>query len=80
MNQIDKRDKLKENPFSYKIINDNKIRIFYFNKMIKILNKKDSLKLLLKIEKSNEFNTQLALAKITGNFKRGNEKIINKTR
>lgn len=74
MSEIDKRDRLKENPFSYKITKANKALIYYENRMIKTLNDKDTKKLMSKINELDDFEIQLALAKITGNFKRGNER------
>jgi len=71
---IDQRDKLKDNPFDYQVMKNKKIRIFWENREIMILNEKDSTKLLRKIEGKAEFEVQLALAKVTGNFKHGNER------
>lgn len=74
MSEIDKRDRLKDNPFSYNVNKDNKVMIFCDNKQIKILKGKEALKFLSRVEGTNQFDVQLELAKITGNFKRGNEK------
>jgi len=72
--EIDKRDRLKENPFSYKITKANKALIYYENRMIKTLNEKETKKFINRINGLDNFEIQLALAKITGNFKRGNER------
>ncbi|WP_066498755.1 hypothetical protein [Abyssisolibacter fermentans] len=64
-----------EEIFSYKITKDNKVFIFWYNKQIKILKGKESTKFMKRIEKTNEEHAQLIMAKITGNFKRGNEKL-----
>lgn len=74
MSNIDKRDRLTESPFSYKISKSNKMFIQYNGKQIKILNEKQTNSFLAKNKNKSEFEIQLALAKITGNFKRGNEK------
>ncbi len=74
MGKIDKRDKLQESPFSYQVTKSNKMLIFYEGRQIKTLNEKQTNKLLPKVQNKKEFDVQLALAKITGNFKRGNEK------
>lgn len=71
---IDQRDRLKENPFSYEVAKSGKIRVFYKNKMIMNLSENDSMKLMKKLNGKNDFDTQLILAKVTGNFKRGNER------
>jgi len=41
---------------------------------VKILKAKQASKLISKINRTDEKGIQLLLAKITGNFKRGNEK------
>lgn len=74
MGEIDKRDRLKENPFSYKITKMGKTMIYYGNRMIKMLNEKETNKFVKNIAGKDEFGIQLVLAKVTGNFKHGNEK------
>ena len=75
--KIDKRDKLREKPFSYKITKANKTLIYYENRMIKTLNEKETKRLIKKIDGLGQFEVQLALAKITGNFKRVNKWHLN---
>jgi len=75
LDNIDKRDKLKEEPFSYKISKDNKVFIFWHGKQVMILKGKESEKFIAKIEKADKMEAQLIMAKITGKFKHGNEKI-----
>jgi len=74
LENIDKRNKLKEEFFSFKVSKDKKIFIYWFEKQIMILKGKESEKLLEKIKRADSMEIQLALAKVTGNFKRGNEK------
>lgn len=74
MNNIDKNNKLKEEPFSYKVSKDNKVFIFWQEKQAMILKGGDSKKFLSKVSKADTIESQLIMAKITGNFKRGNEK------
>lgn len=71
---IDKRGKLDENPFEYQITKDNRVLIYWANRLIKTLKGKEAEKLIARIESADEKDIQLALAKVTGNFKRGNEK------
>lgn len=75
MSQIDQRDKLKEEPFSYRVSKDNKVFLFWNDKQVMILKGKESEKFLSKIDRANIFESQLIMAKITGNFKHGNEKM-----
>jgi len=74
LSNIDKRDRLKEKPFSYKITKANKTFIYFENKRIKILSEKETEKFILKIKGKDDFQIQMVLAKITGNFKHGNER------
>lgn len=74
MNEVDKRHKLDEEPFSYSITKDKKILIYWFGKQVSILKGKESDKFLTRIENADKKECQLILAKITGNFKHGNEK------
>lgn len=71
----DKRNILREEePFDYKLLKDNKAHVYYRHKRIKLLTGKDYQKLVKCIESGGAYEIQLFLAKITGNFKRGNEK------
>lgn len=70
---IDKRNKLDSQPFAYRIAKDGKIFISWNNKQIMTVKDKKAEALLKKIEGKDSKAVQLALAKITGNFKHGNE-------
>jgi hypothetical protein len=74
MNNIDKHDRLKSNPFSYQSTKNGKVIIHYEGRQIMILTEKDSKKLLNRVSGKDDFGVQLELAKVTGNFKRGNER------
>ncbi|MFZ5354889.1 MAG: hypothetical protein ACOZCL_19485 [Bacillota bacterium] len=78
MDNIDKRNRLDEEVFSYKVSKDNKVFIFWHGKQVMILKAKESEKFLSKIQNAEHKEAQLIMAKITGNFKRGNEKLIKK--
>ncbi|MBE6082778.1 hypothetical protein EQM13_15470 [Acidilutibacter cellobiosedens] len=80
MDNIDKRNKLDEEVFSYKVSKDNKVFIFWHKKQVMILKNRESEKFLSKMSKSSAKESQLIMAKITGNFKRGNERIKGKTK
>jgi hypothetical protein len=70
----DKRNILfDEKPFSYKLIKDNKAQILYKNKIVSTILGKEYNKLLRVIALDNIYELQLFLAKITGQFKHGNE-------
>lgn len=75
MSNVDKRNRLDENPFSYQITKDDTVFLEYHGKRVKILKGKEAEKFLEKIKGTEgEKEEQLILAKITGNFKRGNER------
>lgn len=75
MDSIDENNRLKEECFSYKVSKDNKVFIYWHRKQMMIIKSKDSEKFLAKIEDTDAMEAQLIMAKLTGNFKRGNEKI-----
>lgn len=78
MKNIDKRNRLDESPFSYRISKDNTIFLDYENRQVKILKGKEATKFLERMEAAEDDNAeQLIMAKITGNFKRGNERTVN---
>ncbi|MFA9556678.1 hypothetical protein ACERII_05175 [Evansella sp. AB-rgal1] len=75
MGNIDKRNRLNETPFRYRVNKDNTVFLDYEGKHVKILKGKEADKFLRRInDASNETEIQLIMAKITGNFKRGNER------
>jgi hypothetical protein len=71
---IDKRDRLKEEPFDYKITKQGKMFITYEGRQIMILSEKETAKIKRKMDGQDSFGVQMVLAKVTGNFKHGNER------
>jgi len=74
MKNMKQEEKFTEEVFSYKKSKDNKVFIYWFGKPVMILKGIDSEKFLSKISGTDFQEAQLIMAKITGNFKRGNEK------
>ncbi len=74
MKQTDNINKLRENLFQFYITKSQKILIHYENRLIKTLSEKESQKFISRMDGKNDFEVQLELAKLTGNFKHGNEK------
>jgi hypothetical protein len=71
----DKRNILREEqPFDYRLLKENKAQIFFKGNMIKLLVGKDYAKLISAIDGGDDYALQLFLAKVTGNFKHGNER------
>jgi len=74
MKNTNKRNQLIEHPFSYKITNSDKVIIYRDKKHITIIKDRESAKLQSKITNKSEQQVQLILAKITGNYRHGNER------
>ncbi|MEN1934027.1 hypothetical protein AAIE21_00105 [Paenibacillus sp. 102] len=81
MGNIDKRNQLDLEMFSYRTNKNNIVFIEYYGKQIMILKGKEANAFLNKTHHAkNEKERQLIMAKITGNFKRGNEQKRNNTK
>ncbi|WP_057914605.1 hypothetical protein [Peribacillus muralis] len=80
MSEIDKRNKLMEELFTYILTKKATIIIYFNNKQIKVVKEIEAERLIkrLKDVENNILEVQLLLAKITGNFKHGNEKVNKK--
>jgi len=74
MSNIDKRNRLDEEVFTYRQTKDNKVLIYWMGKQVTILSGKQAEKFLARIANAEFKEAQLIMAKATGNFKRGNEK------
>ncbi|QFT87981.1 hypothetical protein FIU87_04865 [Bacillus sp. THAF10] len=75
MTNIDKRNRLDESPFSYRTSKDSTVFLEYEGRQVKILKGKEATKFLEKMDfATGEKEMQLIMAKVTGNFKRGNER------
>ncbi|OME94884.1 MULTISPECIES: hypothetical protein [Paenibacillus] len=74
MGNVDKRNRLDEEVFTYSVTKNQKVFIYWMGKQVKILSGKDSDKFLSRVTGADFKEAQLMMAKVTGNFKRGNEK------
>lgn len=75
MGNNDKRNRLDELPFHYRINKDQSVFIEYEGRQVKILKGKEAEKFLKRIQATaDDKSIQLIMAKVTGNFKRGNER------
>jgi hypothetical protein len=75
MNNIDKKNRLGDEPFNYRVTKDNTVFLDYNGRQVKILKGTEAEKFLKRIRVAdNTTEAQLIMAKITGNFKRGNER------
>lgn len=74
MANIDKRNRLDEEVFTYRVTKDQKVFIYWHGKQVTTLKGKESLKFINKMQNADFKEAQLIMAKVTGNFKHGNER------
>lgn len=74
MKKVDKHGYLATEPFDYREDKDGKIFLFWEGRQVKILKGRAAEKFLGKVAGLSKEGVQLELAKLTGNFKRGNER------
>ncbi len=74
MHPVDRRGKLQERPFSFRETKDGKVFIAWHGKPVITLQGKAAEKFLAAATSADAKQAQLLMARITGNFKRGNEK------
>lgn len=72
--KVDKRGYLEGEPFDYRIGKDGKVFLFWEERQVKILKGKAAERFLAKVADTDAMSAQLLMAKLTGNFKRGNER------
>ncbi len=72
---IDKRDKLVEEPFSYRAAKAGKVFLSWEAKRVKVIKGNEAEEFLAAIKTLDKFDAQLLMATMTGNFKRGNERL-----
>jgi hypothetical protein len=74
MSAVDKRQVLEAEIFTYFAAKDGKVWIDWHGKPVKTLAGQAAQRFLDKITGLEPLEAQLLMAKLTGNFKRGNEK------
>ncbi|MDH6363192.1 hypothetical protein M2139_000167 [Enterococcus sp. PF1-24] len=67
-----------EKAFTFEEKNDGKVFIYHYGKQVMILKGEKASRFLKRLNHGTDEEIQLALAKVTGNFKRGNEKLVNR--
>ena len=75
---VDKRGVLDEKVFACRITKDKKVFISYEGKQVVTLSGKKAEDFIARIKDVEGKDAQLIMAKATGNFKRGNEKLFKK--
>lgn len=74
MAPIDQRGMLDDQPFSYRASKDGKVFLAWRGKQVMILKGKQAHDFLARVLDLDEPAAQLLMARLTGNFKRGNER------
>ena len=72
MNNEDPRGALDSEPYSWKDVK-GEIRIYWDGTLVTVLRKESAVRFQTKISQADPKGAQLIMAKVTGNFKRGNE-------
>jgi len=73
-NSIDKRGRLDEEVFAYRITKDKTVFISWYGKQVTVLSGKKAGDFITDIAGADGKAAQLLMAKATGHFKHGNER------
>lgn len=71
---IDKHNRFEDEVFTYQETKDGKVFIFWYGKQVTTLKGDKATKFLAAVDGLDEREAQLVMAKVTGNFKHGNER------
>ena len=74
MSEVDKRHILDNEVFTYLATKDGKVFIYWHGKQVKTLKGQEARRFADSISSLDHKEAQLLMARITGNFKRGNER------
>ena len=74
MNPVDQRHELQQEPFGYRRLKNGTVFLEYHGRTVKTLSGDAARKFIASIEGLDGLEAQLVMAKLTGNFKRGNER------
>ncbi len=74
MGEIDKHNRFDNTVFEYKAAKDGRVMISWHRKHVTTLKAEKARKFLVQVDGLDEREVQLVMAKVTGNFKRGNER------
>lgn len=71
---VDARGELLDGRFDYREQKDGRVVLSWYGRPVTTLAGKDAQKFLARIDGLEDHDAQLVMARITGNFKRGNER------
>lgn len=66
--------RLDEEPFAWQMRKDGSVAVSHGGRVVSVIAGREASRLVAKLSAASPQDVQLALAKITGNFKRGNER------
>jgi hypothetical protein len=69
------KDPLADEPFDYRIFKNGNVSISWRDKEVTVLKGESARKFLARVQNADAHEAQMAMAKATGNFKRGNERL-----
>ncbi len=75
MKAVDKRKKFDQMLCSYQVTKDQRVFIYWHEKLVKTLKEHQANRFIEMIDNSESQEAQLIMARATENFKRGNERI-----
>ena len=71
------RKLLSEKPFGYRALKKGLVQITYNGKVVFTLSGRNSSRFLAKLSAADSQSAQLTMAKVTGHFKHGSERVSN---
>lgn len=77
-NPVDKRGRFDEENSTYRITKDKKVFISWHGKQVITLSGTKAEDFIIDIKDADSKEAQLIMAKVTGNFKHGNEKMFKR--
>ena len=66
---------LDDRPFSSRVTKDRRVLVTYRGRQVTVVAGKAAERLIASLESADDETTQHLLARVTGNFKRGNERL-----
>lgn len=70
----DARGELLDGRFDYRLLKDGRVTVSYYGRPVTTLAGRDAERFLKRIDGLGDHAAQLVMARVTGNFKRGNER------
>jgi hypothetical protein len=74
VSKVDRRGRLAADPFTYRVTKNGQIFVSRGGRQVSVVSGAKADRLIKELDAGDERARQLALAKATGNYKRGNER------